>query len=263
MPDNSFNPAASARLEAAERALMQGRLDRRSFAKIAAAAGLSLTAIAQTLGFAKQARAQQDANAATLAAQYDYIVVGAGSAGCVVASRLTENPNMRVLLLEEGGWDTAPSVTNPGLWFTNIGTPRSYVYPFHASHCNNRIIPMAMGRGIGGGSMINASVWARGHKENYAHWASVSGDPGWSYDAVLDIYRRIEDWQGEASAWRGKGGNVYVKPLDGVNPIAPAMVKAASALGIPASPDLNGATMESQGGVGIAQALVKDGLRHG
>jgi len=263
MTDNSFDSAASARLEAAERALMQGRLDRRTFTKIASAAGLSLAAIAQTVGFAQQARAQQDTNAANLAGQYDYIVVGAGSGGCVVAARLSENPAVNVLLLEEGGWDTAPSVSDPSVWFTNIGTPRSYVYPFHATHCNDRTIPLAMGRGIGGGSMINASVWARGHKENYQHWAHATGDAGWGYDSVLDIYRRIEDWQGPASPWRGKGGNVYVKQLDGVNPIAPAMVQATAALGVPASDDLNGATMESHGGVGIAQALVKDGQRHG
>lgn len=254
--------AAQEQLSRAEHALMRGRISRRDFMRIAIAAGMSAASAGAFASDAQIAVANQR-NLANLKAQYDYVIVGAGSAGCVVASRLSENPDVSVLLLEEGGWNEDKSVSDPGLWPTNIGTPRSYVYEYRdALHCNGRTIPLPMGRGIGGGSAINVMVWARGHKANYDEWAEVTGDPDWNYDSVLSIYRRIEDWQGAPSPWRGKGGEVFVEKLRDPNPIAPAMVVAANSIGIPATDDLNGKTMEEAGGCGIAQALIKDGRRH-
>ncbi|WAL81812.1 GMC family oxidoreductase N-terminal domain-containing protein [Pandoraea sp. XJJ-1] len=250
-------------LTSAEDALMRGRMSRRNFMRIAAAAGLSAAAATSFAEQAGRAVAVQRRNTRALKVSYDYVIVGAGSAGCVVASRLSEDPSVSVLLIEAGGWNDTKSVEDPAQWPTNIGTTRSYVYPYtDARHCNGRTIPLPMGRGIGGGSAINVMVWARGHKANYDEWADITGDAGWNYDSVLSIYRRIEDWQGPASPWRGKGGEVYVDKLSGTNPIAPAMVAAAAKIGIPATDDLNGKTMESDGGCGIAQALIKDGRRH-
>ena len=250
-------------LTRAEDALMRGRLSRRDFMRVAAAAGLSAATAGAFADAADSATQNQARNTRALKSHYDYVIVGAGSAGCVIASRLTENPAVSVLLIEAGGTNDDKSVEEPALWPTNIGTPRSYVYEYaHAEHCNDRTIPLTMGRGIGGGSAINVMVWARGHKANYDEWAEVTGDPAWNYDSVLSIYRRIEDWQGEASPWRGKGGYVYVDRLNDPNPIAPAMVAASAKLGIASTDDLNGKTMESDGGCGIAQALIKEGRRH-
>lgn len=255
--------AAGEQLSLAEDALMRGKMSRRDFMRFAAAAGMSAVSAVSFANEAEKAVSTQKRNVKNLKARYDYVVVGAGSSGCVVASRLSENPHVSVLLVEEGGWNEEKSVLDPSLWPTNIGTPRSFVYEYaDAAHCNGRTIPLPMGRGIGGGSAINVMVWARGHKANYDEWAGITGDAAWNYDSVLSIYRRIEDWQGAPSPWRGKGGEVFVERLRDPNPVAPALVAAAAKAGIPASDDLNGKTMEEAGGCGIAQALIKDGRRH-
>lgn len=262
--DNRNTDILNETLTVAEDALMRGRIGRRAFMRVALAAGISAASANSFAARALEATTNQKRNASALKPKYDYVIVGAGSAGCVVAARLSENPNVSVLLLEAGGWNDMKSVTDPGLWYTNIGTPQSYVYEsVNSAHCNGRTIPIPMGRGIGGGSAINVSVWSRGHKENYDEWARLTGDAAWSYDSVLNIYRKIEDWQGPESRWRGKGGNVYVENLPNPNLIAPAMISAASAIGIPSTTDINGQAMEGDGACGIAQALIKEGRRHG
>lgn len=258
-PDN----ARGEMLARAEEALFRGKMTRRRFMRVAAAAGLSAATAVAYAEEARRAVANQQHNARALKGVYDYVVVGAGSAGCVVASRLSEDPSVSVLLIEEGGWNEQKSVEDPALWPTNIGTSTSYVHEYvGAAHCNQRTIPLPMGRGIGGGSAINVMVWARGHKANYDEWAEITGDPQWNYESVLSIYRKIEDWQGPASRWRGKGGNVYVEKLPNPNPIAPAMMAAAAKAGVTSTDDINGVAMEGTGACGIAQALIKDGRRH-
>src|SRR5438132_4587325 len=104
-----------------------------------------------------------------------------------------------------------------------------------------------MGKVLGGGSSINVMVWSRGHRNDWDDFADEAGDPGWSYQSVLGIYRRIEDWQGTPDPLRrGKGGLVYVEPACDPNLIAPAMLEAARSLGIPTFDDQNGEMMEGE-----------------
>ncbi|MFD1951517.1 GMC family oxidoreductase [Sphingomonas arantia] len=201
---------------------------------------------------------------AGLKASYDFIVCGAGAAGSVVARRLAENEAVRVLLIEAGGSDEAEAVLDPGLWPTNLGTERDWGFVAEPNpHLNGRALPMAMGKGLGGGTSINVMVWARGHRADWDHFASESGDARWGYDRVLDIYRRIENWQGAPDhSRRGSGGPVWVQPALDPSSVAHALLDAASELGIPTFDSPNGVMMEGEGGAAITDMLVRNGRRH-
>ncbi|MEC7256326.1 MAG: GMC family oxidoreductase N-terminal domain-containing protein, partial [Pseudomonadota bacterium] len=185
------------RLMALQAGLVHGRLSRRAFIKLSVAAGASLGAAqvwAQELG---DAAVTQRYNAAALASGYDYIVIGSGSGGAVVAGRLAAESDATVLVLEAGGTDQIDAVLNPLLWPTNIMSDRDWGYMAEPSDAvNGRSLILPMGKVVGGGSSINVMIWARGHKNDFEFWASETGDEGWSYANVLDIYKRIEDWHG-------------------------------------------------------------------
>lgn len=251
------------RLNLFEQALMRGKIDRRTFLKGVSALGLTASAGAAMAEQAEAIADNQAALARALKQQYDYIVCGAGSSGCVVASRLSENPDVSVLLLEAGGGDDVASILDPGVWYTNLGTEREWGdRSLPQPHLNGRSLSLAMGKAIGGGSSINVMAYARGHKNDYDFWANEAGDKAWAYDHVLSIYKRIEDWQGMPDpAYRGHGGIVWVQPARDPNPIAPAMVRAAAAVGIPSFDDHNGKMMEGPGGCSIANTTIKDGRR--
>src|SRR5208283_4123836 len=127
---------------------------------------------------------------------------------------------------------------------------------------NGRSVTLSMGKVLGGGSSINLMVWARGHKNDWDFFASEAGDPAWSYESVLNIYRRIEDWHGVPDPkYGGTGGPVFVEPAADPNPVAPAMVEGARTIGIPAYENQNGRMMEGDGGAAIADVRTCDGKR--
>jgi choline dehydrogenase len=213
--------------------------------------------------FAERVDANQRKLRSNLKPQYDFIICGSGSSGSVVARRLAENPDVSVLLLEAGCDDDVPSVTDAGQWVTNIGSERYWQFQAEPNpHLNGRAIPLGMGKVLGGGSSINAMVWARGHKSDWDFFASETGDPAWGYESVLDIYRRIEDWQGAPDPrYRGTGGPVFVQPLQDPNPAAPALFEKIRSLGIPIFENQNGRIMEADGGASVPDMRMRDGKR--
>src|ERR1700754_389629 len=158
--------------------------------------------------------ANQSRLAESLKRTYDFIVCGSGSSGSVVARRLAEHPDVHVLLLEAGGTDEVPEAAEPGLWVKNLGSELDWGFVTEPNPClNGRTISPAMGKVLGGGSSVNVMGWARGHKDDWDLWATESGSNAWGYDAVLNTYLSIEDWQGcPDPQFRGTGGPVFVAP---------------------------------------------------
>ncbi len=195
----------------------------------------------------------------TLEEQYDIIVCGAGTSGCVLAGRLAENSELRILLIEAGGRDDVTEVVDSRLWMSNIDSERDWGFrAAPSSTLNGRTPPLPMGKVLGGGSSINGLIWARGHQNDFDHWAAATGDAGWSYESVVGLYKELEDWDGPANErLRGSGGPIYVTlPRDPV-PVAQALVAASTAMGIPGVADLNAEAMEGPGAAGIPNVTVK------
>jgi choline dehydrogenase len=213
--------------------------------------------------FVERVRLNQRKLTAELKPHYDFIVCGSGSSGSVVARRLAENPDVSVLLIEAGGSDEVPSVMEANQWHLNLGSERDWGFVGQPNqHLNGRCFPLNMGKVLGGGSSINVMAWARGHKSDWDFFAEEAHDPAWSYESVLNIYRRIEDWHGAPDPkHRGTGGPVFVQPAPDPNPIAPAMVEGARSIGIPTFESNNGCMMEGDGGGSIMDLRVRDGKR--
>jgi choline dehydrogenase len=213
--------------------------------------------------FASRVRANQETLLAELKPHYDFIVCGSGCSGSVVARRLAENQAASVLLLEAGGSYEAPEVTEALSWPSNIGSERVWMFRTGPNpHLGGRSLDWPMGRVLGGGSSVNVMIWVRAHRNDWDYFAAETGDPGWSYDSVLEIWRRIEDWHGEPDPKRhGTGGLVFVQPAPDPNPIAPAMLEAARSVGIPTFADLNGTLVEGEGGAALTDVRLRDGKR--
>ena len=189
--------------------------------------------------------------------------VGPGRQGSVVAGRLAENPDVRVLLLEAGGTDDVPAVTEAAQWPLNLGGERDWNFASEPDPLlDGRSIPFSMGKVLGGGSSINLMIWARGHRSDWEHFAAESGEPAWGYEPVLDLYRSIEDWHGVGEPnHRGSGGPIFVQPAPDVHPLAVATVDAARAVGIPTYQSPNGRMMEEKRGAAITDLRWRDGKR--
>lgn len=170
---------------------------------------------------------------------YDYVVIGSGASGAIVAGELSKT-GAEVLVVEAGGEDAGPTVTNPSIWFYNVGGPFDWALPIEpVPQLNNRRFNMALGRVLGGGSSVNAMVWTRGSARDYDAWAR-HGAAGWAFKDVLPTFKAQEDWEGGANEWRGVGGPVHLrKPID-PHPTAPAFLEAARQMGFAIIDDMNG-----------------------
>jgi choline dehydrogenase-like flavoprotein len=178
-------------------------------------------------------------NASNEEKRYDYIVVGAGAAGSVLAAELSAS-GAQVLVIESGGPDDAPTIANPSIWFYNVGGPLDYHLPVNPSpRLNNRKFNMALGHVLGGGSSINAMVWMRGMQRDYDGWAK-NGAKGWAFADVLPVFKSQEDWEGGANEWRGSGGPIHIRRPKDPHPTAPAFIEAAREMGMPILDDVNG-----------------------
>ncbi len=212
---------------------------------------------------AERVRINQAKLASELKPSYDFIVCGSGSSGSVVSRRLAENPDLSVLLLEAGGHDDLPSISDGRQWASNIKTERDWNFQTRPNpNLNGRADPLAAGKVLGGGSSINAMAWARGHKSDWDYFAQEAGDPAWSYDSVLKIYRQIEDWQGAPDPdRRGTGGLLYIDSGIGSGPFVPAMFEGTRSVGIPTFDSINGRMMEGPGGCSLIELRMRDWQR--
>src|SRR5579863_964826 len=190
--------------------------------------------------------------------QYDFIVVGAGAAGSVLAAELSAS-GAQVLVIESGGPDDGPTIANPSLWFYNVGGPLDYHLPVTPlPQLNNRNFYMALGHVLGGGSSINAMVWARGMQRDYDGWAK-NGAKGWSFADVLPVFKSQEDWEGGANAWRGVGGPIHIRRPKDPHVLAPAFIDAAREMGMPILDDVNGPVLPGAGYINMN--IAADGTR--
>ncbi|MBR1133190.1 GMC family oxidoreductase [Bradyrhizobium iriomotense] len=192
--------------------------------------------------------------------RFDYVIVGAGSAGCVLASRLSEDPDISVCVLEAG----------PSDWHPYIHLPAGFIKTFHMKSINwayqqepgpytgGRSIYAPRGKTLGGSSSINGHIYNRGQRMDFDTWAQM-GNRGWGYADVLPYFKRLEKRVGEGdNNFRGRDGNLTVTTMDWRDPLCEAFMEGAVSLGIPRNPDYNGAKQE---GVSYCQRTIENGLR--
>jgi len=190
---------------------------------------------------------------------YDYIITGAGSAGCVLAARLTEDPEVKVLLIEAGGSDRHPFFHMPAGFAKmtkGIGSWGWSTVP--QRHMKDRVLWYTQAKVLGGGSSINAQIFTRGNPKDYDEWSELDGCKGWSFRDILPYFKRSEDNQRFSNAYHGTGGPLGVSAPINPLPINEAFIRAGQEYGLPYNPDFNGAT---QLGVGHYQITVRNARR--
>ena len=190
---------------------------------------------------------------------YDYIITGAGSAGCVLANKLTASGDAKVLVLEAGLRDLSPMIHMPGAVGKLIGGTR-YNWAFRTApqkHLNNRQLFLPQGKAIGGSSSINGMIYIRGNRNDYDHWRQL-GNRGWGYDDVLPYFIAEENNQRIRSEFHGNEGPLHVSDFRSPHPLSTVFQSAAAELGVPRNQDFNGPVQE---GTGLFQQTVRNGLR--
>ena len=193
---------------------------------------------------------------------FDFVIVGAGSAGCVIANRLSENGRYTVALLEAGGRDINPWIHIPVGYFKTMGNPNTdWQYKAAADPgINGRSIPWPRGKVLGGSSSINGLLYVRGQAEDFDHWRQL-GNKGWAWDDVLPYFKRAETWKGEPSSdERGSNGPLSVSPTALKRDVVDKWIDAAVAAGYPKNGDYNG-NGRDQEGVGYFQLTLDKGRR--
>lgn len=191
--------------------------------------------------------------------EVDYVIVGAGSAGCVIANRLSADPQTKVALIEAGGPDTNPWIHIPVGYFKTMHNPSvDWCYRTEPDPgLNGRSIDWPRGKVLGGSSSLNGLLYVRGQKEDYDRWRQM-GNVGWGWDDVLPLFKRSEDQERGEDEYHGVGGPLSVSNMRIQRPICDAWVAAAQAAGYPFNPDYNGANQE---GVGYFQLTTRNGRR--
>ena len=191
---------------------------------------------------------------------YDYIIVGGGSAGCVLAHRLTEDKDVNVLVLEAGGQDSDPWIKIPLVWLRKFVHERRHDWGYDTEpepHMDNREIECVRARVLGGCSSINAMTVVRGNRGDYDRWAE-SGLDGWGYQDVLPYFKRMESWAGGADPYRGDSGPFHIQQSTYSDPMFDSYMDACENNGVARTPDYNGAQQE---GVAKSQQNIKNGRR--
>lgn len=188
---------------------------------------------------------------------YDYIVVGGGTAGCVIAARLSERPTVRVLLLEAGGRESPELAAAPAAWPALMDTPSSWGDVSVRMTHTGTSVAQPRGRGLGGSSTINGMIFLRAHRSSYDAW-SAAGAKGWGYDDLLPYLRRTERTRGRDASVRGQDGPMDVAPVRHVHPLMRAAGEAAAEVGHPRAVDFSDG---QEDGVGLFDLTIVGGPR--